>query len=194
MVRTRAFDPTSALQAAVDVFSAKGYSDTSMDDLVKATGVSRYGLYGTFGNKRELFEQALDRYSENMGRREFMHLKDPDASLEDIRAIFENRAKQMSREGGSRGCMICHTALQIAPHDEEIQDVIQKLLDQMSRAFAKGLATAKTKGEVRKDLDVDAAGEYLTGALFGLSVLSRSGSGQDKLKTFVDNTLRSLTN
>jgi AcrR family transcriptional regulator len=67
MVRTRTFDPSTALTQAVGLFSSKGYADTSMDDIVRATGVSRYGLYGTFGNKRELFEQALDRYAEGMG-------------------------------------------------------------------------------------------------------------------------------
>jgi AcrR family transcriptional regulator len=40
-----------------------------MEDIVKTTGVSRYGLYGTFGNKRELFEQALEQYAEGMGKR-----------------------------------------------------------------------------------------------------------------------------
>ena len=59
MVRTRSFDPSNALAKAVDLFSSKGYAETSMEDIVRATGVSRYGLYGTFGNKRELFEQAL---------------------------------------------------------------------------------------------------------------------------------------
>ena len=74
MVRTRSFDPATALSVAVDVFASKGYAETSMEDLVKATGVSRYGLYGTFGNKRELFEQALERFAERMGKRSFMRL------------------------------------------------------------------------------------------------------------------------
>ena len=74
MVRTRSFDPSSALAKAVDLFSSKGYSETSMEDIVRATGVSRYGLYGTFGNKRELFEQALDKYADRMGKQAFLRL------------------------------------------------------------------------------------------------------------------------
>ena len=80
MVRTRTFDPSAAITTAVDLFASKGYSDTSMDDIVKATGVSRYGIYGTFGNKRELFEQALDRYAEDMGKQSYLRLLEPDAS------------------------------------------------------------------------------------------------------------------
>ncbi|MDX1556528.1 MAG: helix-turn-helix domain-containing protein, partial [Xanthomonadales bacterium] len=87
MVRTREFDPATALSKAVELFSAKGYSDTSMDDIVRATGVSRYGIYGTFGNKRELFEEALEKYADSMGRKSYLRLLEPDASLDHIRAI-----------------------------------------------------------------------------------------------------------
>ena len=68
MNRARNFDPTTALGQVVDLFASKGYSETSMEDIVQTTGVSRYGLYGTFGNKRELFEQALEQYAEGMGK------------------------------------------------------------------------------------------------------------------------------
>ena len=68
MNRARTFDPATALGQVVDLFASKGYSETSMEDIVQTTGVSRYGLYGTFGNKRELFEQALEQYAEGMGK------------------------------------------------------------------------------------------------------------------------------
>ncbi|HUD97010.1 MAG TPA: TetR family transcriptional regulator [Woeseiaceae bacterium] len=192
MVRTRAFNPFDALSRAVEVFSSKGYSETSMDDLVKATGVSRYGLYGTFGNKRELFEQALDRYADGMGRKSFLRLLEPDASLAHIRAIFEERIDAMSRSGEKRGCMLSHTAMELAPHDKEIEGVLQKFLKRMSKAFSIGLDAAKSRGEVRADLDVAAAGEFLTGALFGLAVLARAGFSRPMLDRFVDQTFASL--
>ena len=34
MVRTRTFDPAAALTQAVELFAAKGYSETSMEDIV----------------------------------------------------------------------------------------------------------------------------------------------------------------
>ena len=193
MVRTRAFDKSSALASAVELFSCKGYSDTSMDDLVKATGVSRYGIYGTFGNKRELFELALERYAEGMGKQSFLRLLEPDASIVQIRAIFDERIESMCRTGESRGCMLCHTAMELAPHDHEIQGVLQKFLKRMSKAFAIGLESAQEKGAVKADLDVRSGGEFLTGALFGLTVLARSGFPRKTLDDFVDNTMASLT-
>ena len=193
MVRTRAFDPAEALTRAMELFATRGYSETSMDDLVKATGVSRYGLYGTFGNKRELFEQALERYADRMGRKSFLRLLEPDASLADIRRIFEERIEMLQSLGRTRGCMLSHTAMELAPHDSEIKDVLQRFIKRIARTFAVGLEAAKEKGEVRASLDVRSASDFLTGALFGLAVLASSGLPRETLDNFVDNTMSSLT-
>ncbi len=192
MVKTRAFDPALALSHAVDLFCSKGYSETSMDDIVKATGVSRYGIYGTFGNKRELFEQALERYAEGMGKQSFLRLLEPDAGLADIRKIFDERIEVTCMSGDKRGCMLCHTAMELAPHDLEIAGVLQKFLRRMSKAFAIGLENARAKGEVKEGLGLHDAGEFLTGALFGLVVLGRAGFPKATLNAFVDNTLAAV--
>lgn len=193
MVRTSTFDRSAALSRAVELFSSKGYSETSMDDLVKATGVSRYGIYGTFGNKRELFEQALEKYADNMGRMSFLRLLEPDASLAHVRAIFDERIEGMCDAGDNHGCMLCHTAMELAPHDHEIEEVLQKFMQRMSKAFTIGLENARKKGEVKKDLDAEQAGDFLTGALFGMTVMARAGFSRTTLDNYVDSTLASLT-
>jgi len=193
MVRTREFDPSTALSRAVDMFATKGYSETSMEDLVRATGVSRYGIYGTFGNKREFFEQALERYADSMGRQSFLRLLEPDASLAHIRKIFEERIQEMCCADRAKGCLFVHTAMELAPHDVELQGVLQKFMKRISKAFSVGLESAKERGEVKQDLDVRAAGTFLTNTMFGLAVLSRTGFGRDMLDGIVDNAMASLT-
>lgn len=192
MVRTRAFDPSLALDRVVELFSSRGYSETSMEDIVKATGVSRYGLYGTFGNKRELFEQALERYADSMGRADFLRLLEPDASLDHVRAIFDQHIKAKCKSGENSGCMLCHTAMELAPHDHEIEEVLQRFVRRMSKAFTVGLETARANGEVAADLDTRAAGDYLTSTLFGLVVMARSGFPAQRLRTIVDAAMDSL--
>ena len=193
MVRTRTFDPSTALTQAVALFSSKGYSETSMEDIVKATGVSRYGLYGTFGNKRELFEAALERYAESMGKQSFLRLLEPDATLEHIRAIFRERVEGICTAQENKGCLFVHTAMQLAPQDEELRGVLKKFMQRISKAFAIGLESAQEKGEVRADVDIRSAGEMLTGTMFGLVVLGRTGFSKQALDGIVETTLASLT-
>jgi TetR/AcrR family transcriptional repressor of nem operon len=192
MVRTRTFDPATALSTVVDLFAAKGYSDTSMDDIVKATGVSRYGIYGTFGNKRELFEQALERYADGMGRQLYLRLLEPDASLDHIRRIFDERVTDMCSTAERKGCLFVHTAMQLASEDAELQGVLRKFMQRMAKAFAVGLESAKARGEVRQDLDCEAAGEFLTNTQFGLAVMGRTGFSRESLDRIVESALASL--
>ncbi len=192
MNRTRTFDPHTTLSQVVDLFSSKGYSETSMEDIVRTTGVSRYGLYGTFGNKRELFEQALEQYAEGMGKQSFLRLLEPGASLGHIRTIFDERVADMCCAEENKGCLFIHTAMELAPQDEELRGVLQRFMKRMSKAFAIGLDSAKGRGEVAMDIDVDAAGELLTSTMFGLAVLGRTGFPKATLDGIVDSTLESL--
>jgi AcrR family transcriptional regulator len=48
------------LDAAVGVFARYGFRKTSMDEVARAAGVSRQGLYLQFANKEELFRRALE--------------------------------------------------------------------------------------------------------------------------------------
>jgi TetR/AcrR family transcriptional repressor of nem operon len=120
MVRQREFNPNTVLTGAMQVFTSRGYSNTSIDDIVKATGVSRYGIYGTFGNKRELFELALQRYTEQMGKASFMRLYQPDSSIKQIRQTYTDRIEQLFSGDEKNACLVVSTAMELAPRDKEI--------------------------------------------------------------------------
>ena len=59
MARPRTFDEATVLEQARGLFSTQGYHGTSIDDLVKATGLLRGSLYKAFGSKRNLFHALL---------------------------------------------------------------------------------------------------------------------------------------
>jgi TetR/AcrR family transcriptional repressor of nem operon len=60
MGRPREFDEEKVLALARTLFAAQGYNGTSIDDLVKTTGLLRGSLYKAFGSKRNLFALVLD--------------------------------------------------------------------------------------------------------------------------------------
>ncbi len=59
MPRPRTYDLDEELDLAVRVFWERGYRDTSIQDLVERTGVQRYGLEESFGERHGLFLAAL---------------------------------------------------------------------------------------------------------------------------------------
>ena len=57
MGRPRAFSESDVVASASAVFARRGFAATSVDDLVRATGVGRASLYGAFGSKDGLFQR-----------------------------------------------------------------------------------------------------------------------------------------
>ena len=59
MGRPRTFSEPDVVARASAVFARRGFAATSVDDLVRATGVGRASLYGAFGSKDGLFQRCL---------------------------------------------------------------------------------------------------------------------------------------
>ncbi len=193
MARTREFEPGAALDRGMHLFWDKGYADTSMDDLVNATGVSRYGLYGTFGNKREFFIEALNRYAHGLLTQGFGTLNDAEASLPELRECLAQRIAEASRDKDNKGCMICNTATELAAHDEVIAAAVRDLFTQFAGLIEKVLANAQKKGEIRADLDTNALGIYMVGVIQGLAVMARAGLDQADADRYLDTAFNTLT-
>ena len=127
MARPREFDPRQTLQTAIEVFWEKGYFDASVDEIVKRSGVAKYGIYGTFGTKRELFIQALEQYGIDRRHDIQRPIRKPDASLAEIRQFFKRAPKIVTHRGNDRrGCLLCNTGVEIGANDAEARDIVKK--------------------------------------------------------------------
>ena len=100
MPREREFATNKALDSAVALFWSKGFNDTSMDDLVNETGVSRYG---TFGNKHAFFQAALARYAQQRAKHMQDELRKLDAGLEATIICFTGLKELANSEAGELG-------------------------------------------------------------------------------------------
>src|SRR5690242_10250406 len=65
--RPRSFDREDALKRAVMVFWKHGYDATSVSLLTHAMRIGAPSMYAAFGDKRALFEEALDLYMKTYG-------------------------------------------------------------------------------------------------------------------------------
>jgi AcrR family transcriptional regulator len=72
----------AVLDAAVGVFARYGYRKTSMDEVARAAGVSRQGLYLQFANKEELFRKAVEQTLNSQLNEAIAALSRQDESLE----------------------------------------------------------------------------------------------------------------
>jgi TetR/AcrR family transcriptional repressor of nem operon len=186
MARIREFDPDEALDKAMKVFWQKGYTNTSIDDLVSATGVNRYGLYGEFENKHGLFHAALDHYQNAVLGKLFGMVERPEASLADIRDYFAKLLELSSSESGKLGCLMANSASEVAPHDKRAANKVEKYRVRLQLGFRSALSNAKVAGELPAEFDVEPMADFLTGVMQGLSVMARSNAKPKMMANVVE--------
>jgi AcrR family transcriptional regulator len=142
------------LDAAAGVFLRYGYKKTSMDDLARAAGLSRQGLYLHFATKEELFQAGLlHLIAENRaaGRAALERHELPVAErlLEMFVAIHGQLIGQMAGEHLSE---LLHTAKELV--GSAAADLEREQTDELARVLrAEGVAAAwKPAGLTAKDL------------------------------------------
>jgi AcrR family transcriptional regulator len=47
------------VEASLQIFSVKGYYNTSISDILQATGLTKRGLYGHFASKEEIWASGI---------------------------------------------------------------------------------------------------------------------------------------
>ena len=193
MPRNKEFEPEEALDKAMRVFWRKGYFDTSVDDLVQQVGVSRYGLYGTFGNKHQLFLASLDRYRDTFISQLLAGLESPNASLAEIQAFFMTFVEMCQTERGKLGCFMCNSATELALHDDRVAEKVDNYLQRLTTAFRKALTNARQRNEIKLDINVEDYAKYLTGVTLGLCVYARSQVDPETIESYVRVILKTLS-
>jgi len=192
MARIREFDPDIALDKAMKVFWQKGYANTSIEDLVSATGVNRYGLYDEFENKHGLFLAALEHYQNTIIGMLFGMVERPDASLTDIRAYFAKLLELSSSNMGKLGCLMMNSASEVAPHDEHAAKVFEMFRTRLQLGFRNALSNAKAASELPSQVNVEQVAAFLTGIMHGLPVMVRSHANPKMIANVVDVALSHL--
>lgn len=192
MARPRAFDPNKVLQTAIELFWEKGYFDSSVDEVVRQSGVAKYGVYGTFGSKRELFKKALKQYTSDRHRDVQSPIRQPDASLPEIRQFFEESVNLMTREGARRGCLMVNTGVEIGLRDAEIRDIVTNFFQGTEETMERCLTHAVERGQIENPSNISALAIYLVTEFRTLLMLAGSGCSRREVRSHLEMALRVL--
>lgn len=163
--RNKNADLDRVLRAATRVFLERGFSATSMSDLVTATGMNRAGLYAAFGSKHQLYITALGRYREDTEPelRSIAHralerpAEDGTSTAEEERldaprvvADLLDVVARHSKEGG----FVVRAAVELAD-DPATMRRVQEAWTELERDLAAILARAVEYGEMDAAADPD---------------------------------------
>jgi TetR/AcrR family transcriptional repressor of nem operon len=172
MARPRAFDEQAVLDAATDIFWAKGYEATSTRDLSAGIGLTPSSMYAAFGDKRGLFRRALDHYLGGLRRKiaDLEAMRSPGLA---ITRFFDDIIERSLADALRRGCMLVNCALEAPSEDREFRGAIARELKLIEDFFRDRIVSAQQCGEVTPTVSADDAARQLLAVLLGVRVLAR---------------------
>jgi TetR/AcrR family transcriptional repressor of nem operon len=192
MARPREFNPQDVLQTAIELFWEKGYYDASVDEVVKRSGVAKYGIYGTFGTKRELFQKALTQYASDRHADIQRPIRQPGASLPEVLTFFSAVPRLTTQKNARRGCLICNTGVELGLRDPQIGDFVKKFFRDTAVVLKACLARAVEKGELAASTDVTGLATYLAIEFRTSLMLAASGHSRRDIENHLDVALKVL--
>ena len=191
MARTKAFDPTKALNRALETFWQHGYEATSMEMLVSATGLSRSSLYNTFGDKQALYSKALSQYFKQASAENAqLEAKQPTV-ISKLQARFDALVYPVY-ENGRRGCFVVNTAVELAPHNAQVAETVRESFDGSIQGFEMMLQSGIESGEFSAELNPQSMARFLFNTYCGLQVQTKAGQPESVLSDIANTTLDML--
>ena len=181
MARPRNFSRGGVLEKALPVFWKHGFADASLQELEKATGVNKSGLYSEFSGKEDLFLESLRFYLDRL----------PQLSLLTVEPLGWDNIEQFLKLGprtteGQKGCFAVSSMRELAILPPAAIEMLGQGRVQLKQLIAKNIEAEKPKADVK-----DLAGIVLT-FFTGLSVEQNLKPSRVATVRKVDNLMRVL--
>lgn len=178
--RPLSFDREDVLQKAMLAFWDSGYETTSISDLTAAMGVTAPSLYAAFGNKQQLFLEAMHRYAGDHTALE-KAMADAPTAREAVTEMLRRAAVLYTGETTPPGCLLASAAATGSPEAAVVRDAVAAerrgvraiIIRRIEVDIANGLMPFDTRPAVLADLTL--------AVTQGMSVLARDGADRASL-------------
>jgi TetR/AcrR family transcriptional regulator, transcriptional repressor for nem operon len=170
MARNREFDEEKVLNIATDLFWQKGYHAVSTADLLEAFGIGRSSMYAAYKDKRSLFLLAFSHYRKTTTQAMLTLLASQGKALDILEKILESIVKQSVTDTNRKGCFVVNTAIELAPHDTEILELIRENRNNIVNAIAQCIQKGIDAHELSPANEPVALGHYFYNIINGLRV------------------------
>jgi len=192
MPRPKEFDPDTAAQEAMEAFWERGYNATSVNDLLAEMGLNRGSLYGTFGDKKQLFLAALDKYQDQNVAMIHEVLDQDGSARAAIEALLNLAIEKCTGDGAAKGCLAAKAAMELAPHDKDVAAWLRRFHRRNTDLVARTISRGQERGEITRRIDARAAARFLLNGMAGLRLLGTIGMAENEPRDVVKMMLKVL--
>jgi len=182
MPRSREFKPEEVLDAALELFWSKGYKACSMADVVKQSGVARYGLYQAFKDKDQLYYATLKRYHQRLHD----YFIKPYCGQSGDHSLSEHfdLVLQALSDGDRNGCFAHQAAIERGADDEKVRSIVSSIFEDTKMAYRLLIKNGISKGVIRS-MPVEDLVTYVMGIQRALITMTKQRCSEQERRDYV---------
>lgn len=160
------------VEQSAAVFNRRGYSGTSMSELMEATGLEKGGLYRHFASKEDLAAAAFDYAWETASEPRWRGTEDCTSSMEKLLLLVKNFVEQPPRTLPG-GCPLLNTAVDSDDGNPLLRGKARGALDRWRARIGDIVHQGQRNGELRGGVDPAAVAAIVIAGLEGAVMMSR---------------------
>ena len=183
MARPREFDKAHVIKKVEEVFWERGFEATSMNDLAEAAGMQRGSLYNAFGDKRQLYLEALTHYGEREyggAAERLREVTETHGASAAIYSLYETLAEKVDAGQADYGCLVCNACGELSASDVQVRELAQHYTGILQKAIADNL-TRDTTLKLTQAQAVALADSF-TATYLGFRLWTKAGLGSAALR------------
>lgn len=190
MARPRKFEEGDVVVAARARFTETGYHGTSVEDLSRATGLSKGSLYGAFGDKEALFRRVFEEYCSASEEGVAVLLEGPEhQALERLRDWL----LALADHADGRGCLLARATAELAWENQAVKARSLAAYEQLLGTCQLLVEQAQRAGLVDPAADAEALGGLILTTHRGLEALAKAGMEATTLRRIACAAINSIT-
>ncbi|MGD2095972.1 MAG: TetR/AcrR family transcriptional regulator [Desulfobacterales bacterium] len=160
------------IEESLRLFCVKGYYNTSINDILEATGLTKGGFYGHFESKEALWYAVYDEAMRIWREVVFEGISAAGDPLERIHILIENDIKyKLGSQVFEGGCFFHSMLVELSGQSAALSRHLMRGFDQLAGLLCAWLKQADQQGRLKKNLNFDAIARYIIVALNGAAAL-----------------------
>ena len=163
------------MQAAITLFSEKGYDKTSIEELAKAVGIGKGTIYGYFQTKSDILHAFCEDELECLHQTPTTNADREIPLLQQMVSIYMTEFHHITENREFARLFMQQTTF---PRDVDLERHLETENNYFKLLFPL-LEKARERGELRKDLDL----LHITGHFYGLYLLLVSAWFSGRIQT-----------
>ena len=183
------------LNAAARLIHVQGYQSTSLDDVLRESGVGKGNFYYYFKSKEDLGYAIIDRITQAFVERSLgPAFADTDADpVTQIHGFLDRVLEAQRLRKCVGGCVMGNLASELSDVHEGFRQQLAGIFDLWRVHLAEAVSRGQARGRLRADVDASRVAQFLVAGLEGSILLSKVTKDITIMERCVEELKRHLT-